>query len=158
MSSEKISRKTKRFVVSRAYGLCEYCLCPASHSPAPFSVEHIIPSINGGTNSIDNLALSCQGCNNHKYIHIHAKDPLTSQVVRLYDPRTHDWKEHFAWSDDRLLIIGLTQTWRATVDALRLNRINVQNVRKILILAGLHPPAHLRLERKPCRFVISSAA
>jgi hypothetical protein len=48
--------------------------------------------------------------------------------------------DHFAWSDDLTLIIGLTPTGRATVVRLQLNRSGVVSLRSLLHSAGLHPP------------------
>jgi hypothetical protein len=48
--------------------------------------------------------------------------------------------DHFAWSDDFLLIVGLTATGRATIDALQLNRPELFKLRGALLLIGEHPP------------------
>jgi hypothetical protein len=40
----------------------------------------------------------------------------------------HEWPDHFTWSENDTLIIGLTATGRATVDALRLNRKELINL------------------------------
>jgi 5-methylcytosine-specific restriction endonuclease McrA len=37
------------------------------------SVEHILARTKGGTTTSDNLALACQGCNNHKYDKMEAR-------------------------------------------------------------------------------------
>lgn len=109
----------------------------------PFSVEHIKPLNRGGATALDNLALACQGCNNHKYTKIEERDPASSDTVPLYHPRRQRWRDHFAWSDDFTLIIGLTPSGRATVEALQLNREGVVNLRRILYAMGEHPPAEL---------------
>lgn len=57
----------------------------------------------------------------------------------LFNPRRHNWSEHFAWSHDVLRIHGLSPTGRATVDKLRLNRSGVVNLRRVLRDAGEHP-------------------
>ncbi len=106
-----------------------------------FSVEHIEPRGQGGGTSLDNLALACQGCNNHKYAKTQGNDPVSGEVILLYHPRKQKWREHFAWNDDYILIIGLTPTGRATVDALQLNREGLMNLRRILYAMGEHPPA-----------------
>ncbi|MEO1300160.1 MAG: HNH endonuclease, partial [Cyanobacteria bacterium J06636_16] len=100
-------------------------------SPDPFSIEHIIPLSRGGTNDLDNLALACQGCNNHKYIQTDAYDPISGVKVSLYNPRFHNWQEHFTWNQDFTLLLGLTPTGRATVDRLQLNREGVVNLRRV---------------------------
>ena len=103
-------------------------------------MEHIIPRAKGGTSVQDNLALACQGCNNHKYNKVEAVDPVTGHLVPLYNPRHDRWDTHFAWSDHYALIVGLTPTGRATVEALYLNREGVVNLRRLLYAIGKHPP------------------
>jgi hypothetical protein len=88
----------------------------------------------------DNLALSC-GCNGYKGQRSGARDPQTGRVVRLFNPRRQQWSRHFAWSPDFLLILGRTATGRATVQALRLNRPELLNLRRVLHPLGEHPPA-----------------
>lgn len=59
--AEFISSKTKSVVAQRAGHICEYCRTPSAFSSSKFSVEHIIPRINGGSDSIDNLAFASNG-------------------------------------------------------------------------------------------------
>lgn len=141
MSSNYIPIAIRREVMERALGRCEYCGSPRNVCPDPFSVEHIIPRALGGANTIENYALSCQGCNNIKATFIEATDPITGSIVPLYHPRQHRWSEHFVWSDDALSLIGRTPIGRATVERLQLNREGVVNLRSLLIAVGKHPPA-----------------
>lgn len=90
---------------------------------------------------MENLALSCGGCNSFKANKITAEDPVTKTELTLYNPRTDKWTSHFAWSDEYLEIVGLTPTGRATVEALKLNRTGLINIRKLTILIGEHPPS-----------------
>ena len=46
----------------------------------------------------------------------------------------------FTWSADYTMILGLTPTGRATVEALQLNRPEVVNLRRLLFAHGEHPP------------------
>jgi hypothetical protein len=62
-------------------------------------------------------------------------------MVPLYHLRHQIWAEHFAWSADGCLVIGLTPTGRATVEELKLNRPSVINLRRVLFVLNLHPPA-----------------
>jgi hypothetical protein len=121
-------------------GRCEYCRSPASISSQPFSVEHIVPKARGGTSTADNLALACQGCNNHKYDKIAVRDPAGGDMVPIYHPRRDRWHDHFAWSDDFALVLGVSPTGRGTVVALHLNREGLVNLRRVLYLTGKHPP------------------
>ena len=89
---------------------------------------------------MDNLALACQGCNSRKYTATHAIDPASGQGAALYHPRRDAWAEHFMWSLDASLIVGLTPTGRATAAKLELNREGVVNLRRVLAALGEHPP------------------
>ena len=140
MPDDRVTAQQKKAVAERAQDCCEYCRSQARFAIQPFSVEHIIPKSQGGTTTTDNLALACQGCNNHKYNKTEAQDPISGEVVPLYHPRQQAWSNHFAWNDDFTLIIGLTPTGRATVEALQLNREGLVNLRKILYAVGEHPP------------------
>ena len=131
--SEKVTAQQKRATIKRANGCCEYCLSQARFAIQPFSVEHIVPLSKGGESTSKNLALACQGCNNHKYSKTEASDPISKKMVSLYNPRAHKWHSHFSWNDDFTLIIGITPTGRATVEALKLNRENIVNLWKSLI-------------------------
>jgi hypothetical protein len=136
----RVSEELRTLVAERAHGHCEYCLSPARYATQRLSVEHILPRAKGGTSTFENLALSCQGCNNHKYSRVEAPDPVSGEPVPLYNPRRDRWADHFAWSADTLLIVGITPTGRATVDTLELNRSGVVNLRRLLAAFDEHPP------------------
>ncbi len=140
MAESRISSAQRARVFERAKGCCEYCLSQEQYSPDSFAVEHIIPLSKGGANSLENLAFACQGCNNRKYTNTEAIDPVTQAIVPLFHPRRNRWSDHFAWSDDATLILGLTPIGRATVEKLQLNRAGLVNLRRILVEAGEHPP------------------
>lgn len=141
MPESRVTSEQKKKVAERARHCCEYCRSQARFAIQAFSVEHIIPKSQGGKTTLENLALACQGCNNHKYNKTEGMDPINWQVVSLYHPRKHRWNEHFAWNDEFTLIIGLTPTGRATVESLQLNRDGLVNLRKVLYAMGEHPPA-----------------
>ena len=141
MPERRPTVRQKRAVAERAGGRCEYCLSPAGYAPSPFSVEHIEPRVGGGSRDLSNLALACQGCNNLKYTHTEATDPLTGEMAPLYHPRLHRWRDHFSWGEDLIEMVGLTPTGRATIKELQLNRRNVCNLRRVLLFFGEHPPA-----------------
>ena len=140
MPESRITLRQRQAVAQRAGGCCEYCRSQVRFSPDPFSVEHIIPRSLGGNDDPGNLALSCQGRNNRKYTDIDAFDPATGEKAPLFYPRRQRWDDHFAWSDDSILVIGLTPTWRATVEKLQLNRSGLVNLRRVLQAIGRHPP------------------
>ena len=135
-----ISQATKDLVRQRAGGYCEYCQCPEAFATQPHSIEHIRPRVQGGGDDPANLALACQGCNNHKYSRTEAIDELTAAIVPLFHPREMSWDDHFAWSDDYSEIVPLSAVGRVTVAELCLNRTGVCNLRRILYSMGEHPP------------------
>jgi 5-methylcytosine-specific restriction endonuclease McrA len=140
MSRLRLTATQRAEVFQRARGCCEYCQSQAKFSPDPFSIEHILPRSKGGTNASDNLALACQGCNNYKYNYVNGRDPINGIVVPLYHPRRDKWTDHFTWSEDFRLVLGLTPIGRATVEQLQLNRGGVVNLRSALRAINRHPP------------------
>lgn len=138
--AERAGTELRKLVRERAKGRCEYCQTPETYAPEGFSIEHIRPRSKRGATEPGNLALSCQGCNNHKFTRTRAQDPVTGLTVLLFHPREHSWHEHFAWLPDARHLVGLTATGRATVDVLRLNRPGLVNLRQALMMVGIHPP------------------
>jgi 5-methylcytosine-specific restriction endonuclease McrA len=138
--SDRLPHEVKDAVVQRAQFRCEYCGSPQRFCPDPLSVDHVLPRSRGGNDDLSNLVLACQGCNNHKYIGTEALDPVTGDVVALYNPRQHAWDDHFAWSEDFTFMLGKTPIGRAAVEKLRLNRPGVVNLRGLLRLINAHPP------------------
>lgn len=130
----------QRQILQLSKGYCEYCLHPENFGTDFFEYDHIIPLSEGGSNELENLARACGFCNNFKKGKTHYFDAITSQLCPLFNPRKETWTDHFEWSDDRLLVYGLTSTGRATIDLLQLNRQNLQNLRGALYKIGLHPP------------------
>jgi hypothetical protein len=135
-----ITKKTRLFVAQRGQFCCEYCMSQAKYSPDYFSIEHIIPQIKNGTDAVTNLAYACLACNNHKYVHVEALDPITGLLIPLYHPRLDNWEAHFCWSDDYSILTGITPKGRATVDKLKLNRSSLINLRLVLAAISKHPP------------------
>lgn len=144
MPETSVTTEQRQVVAERAQGCCEYCWSQAHYATQSFSVEHIIPRSKGGATILDNLALSCQGCNNHKYNKTEGVDPANQAFVPLYHPRLDSWRDHFVWSDDYLFILGITSIGRATVATLHLNRDGIVNLRRILYQVGEHPPPVMR--------------
>lgn len=137
---ERVSPVLRGLVERRAGHRCEYCRTPARFVPETLSVEHVIPRSRRGSTADNNLALACQGCNNHKYVRTEAEDPVGGEVVPLFHPRRDHWPAHFAWSQDGTEMLGLTPSGRATVESLRLNRPGLVGLRRLLVMAKLHPP------------------
>jgi len=91
----------------------------------------------GGLTEESNLALACMFCNLNKGSDLAAIDPLSGEIVPLFNPRTQIWSEHFDVSD--ALILGITAIGRATVALLRLNDRERVDYRQSLIEIGRYP-------------------
>ncbi|MBM3130274.1 MAG: HNH endonuclease [Chloroflexi bacterium] len=127
----------RRVVAARAQGKCEYCQTPEQFATQSYSLDHILPRAAGGATILENLAWACLGCNAYKHIQTHAVDPVTYERIALYHPRRQTWGEHFTWNAEGTHLIGKTACGRATVDALRLNRSGLINLRRVLVAAKL---------------------
>jgi len=77
--------------------------------------DHIHPRSKGGDTTFENVCLACRSCNEFKSDSTEVKDPLTGEIVSLFNPRTQKWTSHFAWSFDSTKVEGLTAIGRATV-------------------------------------------
>lgn len=86
---------------------------------AVLHVEHIIPSVHGGSDNIDNLALACIDCNLHKGTNLTGIDPETNELAPLFHPRKERWYEHFEWRG--IYLIGKTAVGRTTIRVLDMN-------------------------------------
>jgi hypothetical protein len=139
-SRRSISPQTRAQVRERANQLCEYCHTSEQWQYSLFTIDHVIPLAKGGADTRDNLALACSHCNRRKGDLISAIDPVSQAEVMLFNPRTSGWAEHFCWSDDRLRVVGITTTGRATVQALDMNRPRVVRIRLQDMVVGRHPP------------------
>jgi hypothetical protein len=136
---ERPDARTRRLVAERARFRCEYCLTPAGIVPSPFSSEHVLPRSKGGDHALENLSFSYQGCNGHKAAKTIALDPATGKTVSLFHPRQQVWSDHFGWVADGTRIEGRSAIGRATVLALQLNRTGLENLRRLMVLADIHP-------------------
>ena len=129
----------RQLVVERAGQRCEYCQTPTAQFPVSFELEHVVAHTRGGATTMDNLAFACPSCNRSKGVRSHAINAQTGRRVPLFNPRRQRWERHFAWSGDGTQIIGRTATGRATVNALRMNRPAMCNLRRAWYAIGVHP-------------------
>jgi len=128
-------------VRERANYLCEYCHTSEQWQYVRFTIDHITPLAEGGTDVPENLALACFHCNRRKSNKQTAVDPATGQSVTLFNPREHKWADHFIWSMDGLRIISQTAIGRATIELLKLNRERILYLRSADVSVGRHPPS-----------------
>jgi 5-methylcytosine-specific restriction endonuclease McrA len=140
MSRSHIPKLLRERVSEQARHRCGYCLTAEAIVGTPMEVDHLIPEALGGLTEEDNLWLACSLCNDHKGDRIAALDPITGEIVRLFNPREQVWKDHFRWTSGGDCIVGQTATGRATVAALHLNRPSLVKARQAWATVGWHPP------------------
>jgi hypothetical protein len=136
----KIPKYLARPVRERAKYRCEYCPISEWLSGQLCHIDHIIPRKLGGATTLENLCLACAACNGSKLDRIEAIDPESSEIVALFHPRTQQWSDHFAWSDDGTLILGRTACGRVTIAVLKLNRPLAVRARGHWVSVNRHPP------------------
>ena len=128
-------------VVARAGGACEYCRLLEAATGVTFHIEHVLPRSYGGMTLLDNLALSCPGCNLAKADRVAAED-RRGRKQPLFNPRAFQswllgWHLHFILDRDTGLISARTPIAEATIDALKMNDANRLFARRLQIQAGL---------------------
>jgi hypothetical protein len=133
-----IAKALREFVHQRAKGKgnCEYCQTPEKYVGLPHEVDHIVPQSVGGETVAENLALACGVCNSHKSNAQNAKDPESGELVSLFNPRQDVWKEHFAWSEDKLRVVALSAKGRVGVERLKMNNALILSARQVWLKAG----------------------
>ncbi len=133
----KIPLRIRQAVAERAAKRCEYCQLPVDGQVATFPVDHVVPESRSGPTALDNLALACPHCNS-KWACERDTDPVTGQVVALFNPRVQIWSDHFQWSRrDPVRLDGKTPCGRATIERLQINAPTMLEARRLLRLAGL---------------------
>jgi hypothetical protein len=138
--SEYVSVALRRRVREHFFGCCAYCQSNESLTVVTFEIEHIVPSSLGGKTCFDNLCLACPACNRFKSNRIVGRTD-TGIESRLFHPQYERWLEHFDWSVDGRLVVGLTIEAKVTITTLRMNRPQLVGVRGLWVDAGRHPPA-----------------
>lgn len=136
----KIPADIQKRIRQRANLLCEYCHTCESWQYVPFTFDHLIPKVKGGDEALENLALACAYCNRRKSDKQSSVDLLTGQVVLIFNPRQHQWADHFIWSVDGNRIMPLTAIGRATESLLNFNRERALRIREADIAVKRHPP------------------
>jgi hypothetical protein len=105
---------------------------------ASHEIDHIIAEKHFGPTTLENLALACFSCNNHKGPNVAGVDPETGQVTRLFHPRQDEWHTHFEWHGP--VLIGRTAIGRATVAVLAINLRHRVFHRQALMDEDVFPP------------------
>ena len=138
MSVTKVPAALRSIVRLRARSACEYCLIHEEDVFESHEADHIIAEQHDGETTAENLAFACWDCNRRKGPNLSSVDPETAEVIPLFNPRRHQWNEHFRLESFR--IVPLTPTGRATTRLLRLNSAERLSVRTRLHEIGRYPP------------------
>ncbi len=125
---------TRELVRRRANNRCEYCRLAQEHSRLAHHIEHIVARQHGGKDTPDNLALACHRCNRHKGPNLTGIDPVSGEVVPLFDPRRDQWQQHFRFRGPR--IEGITPIGRATAHVVVMNDARRVELRSRLLSFG----------------------
>lgn len=136
--SSYVSADLRQHVESRANQLCEYCLIHEDDTFLGCQVDHIIAEKHGGPTEADNLCLACTFCNRGKGSDIASIAGSTGQLVRLYNPRTDRWSDHFVLMN--AIIEPRTEIGEATAKILGFNEADRIQERALLRDAARYPP------------------
>ena len=129
-----IPAKIRELVAKRAEYRCEYCRFHEEDLFFSFEIDHIAGLKHGGGNEPENLAFSCPHCNNHKGSDLTTFLDDYDDIVRLFNPRIHDWNVHFQTINGE--IIPLTRIGQATLKILHFNQVDLVMLRQLLMQAG----------------------
>ena len=132
-----ISPQIRQLVAIRALYKCEYCLLPEAVVMLKFQIEHIISIQHGGKTILANLAYACPICNSRKGPNIGTILEDEDLFIRFFNPRKHDWQEHFEIKKG--LILPKTDIGQGTIKILNFNTTEQVLERINLIEAGLYP-------------------
>src|SRR5438105_2006457 len=108
MSTSHISKELRQRVAAQAGYRCGYCLTSEALVGTPMELDHIIPESLGGPTEEANLWLACSLCNDHKGNRIASRDPVSGEMVRIFDPRREVWGDHFRWGSAGDVVLGFT--------------------------------------------------
>ncbi len=138
--SSYIAVSLRQTISARYLECCAYCQSAEFLMGVTFEIEHIIPEARGGQTILENLCLSCPHCNRHKATRTSGYDLLTGLTVPLFHPHNEEWADHFLWNENGTILLGLTPTGRATIEALEINRPMIVQLRSYWVALRLHPP------------------
>lgn len=133
-----MTQARRRSLRARAGGACEYCRLPEAFASLRFQQDHVVAIKHSGETSLENLAWSCAECNRHKGSDLASIDKATGNLVRLFNPRTDVWQDHFEWQGP--LLLGKTSIGRVTIALLQINRVDRVALRRYLMDAGVFFP------------------
>jgi HNH endonuclease len=141
MSSTYVNAELRRIVITRAEGLCEYCLLHEEDTFIGCQIDHVISEKHGGLTQADNLAYACLFCNLHKGSDIATFIPGTQTLVRFFHPRIDQWNQHFLLDADGITLLPLTEIGEATIRMFGFNQEERLLERQALRSVGRYPTA-----------------
>ena len=131
----------RRLVEARAGGACEYCRLLQAATGVTFHIDHFVPGSRGGITAMNNLVLSCPGCNLAKADHSTGADDSGKEQPlfnpRQYEPWVLGWHLHFSLDRDTGIVVARTPTGQATVSTLKINDGLRVFARKLQVSVGL---------------------
>ncbi len=139
MPSGNVPRALRDRVRELDDGRCAYRRTPENLSVASFEIDRIVPVVKGGETILENLCLSCPSCNRHKGSKRSVVDRKTGERIPSYHPRRQVWSDHFECSEEWTRLEGLTESGRATVELLNINRPQMARLRLLWIKLGEWP-------------------
>jgi len=136
--SEYVPAELRRVIRERAGHRCEYCLLQEDDAFLPHEPDHIIAIKHRGETTEENLAWTCFVCNRGKGSDLASVDETTGEIVRLFNPRTDSWDDHFELLKDGS-ILARTSVARVTCSLLKLNRPELLAIRALLAKSSRKP-------------------
>jgi len=124
----------RQTIWNRADGRCEYCQLAQTGTSLPHEIDHIRAKKHRGPTTLENTCLACAYCNAAKGTNAAGYDPLTDQLVPLFDPRLETWSDHFEWNGP--ILKGKTAIGRTTIEVLGINRPERIKHRRLLLQTG----------------------
>jgi hypothetical protein len=119
-----ITVELRRAVAARANHICEYCLIHERDTFVGCQVDHIMSEKHGGPTELDNLAFACVLCNRHKGSDLGSRDSATGELIRLFNPRTDFWGDHFQ-------LVGGRIEWRTTIGEVTVSLLKMNDLRRV---------------------------
>ena len=131
----------RELVVARAGGAYEYCRLLEAATGVTFHIEHVTPKSQGGRTAMNNLALSCPGCNLATAERTAGSD-RTGREWRLFNPRDFEppllgWHIHFELDRESGMVLPRSVIGEATILTLKMNDSRRMFARRLQVQAGL---------------------
>ncbi|KAA1257964.1 HNH endonuclease [Rubripirellula obstinata] len=105
--SEYVPVDLRRRVRDAFFSRCAYCQTDEALTVAIFEIEHITPVSLDGQTEFDNLCLACSSYSRFKSNRTHGTTDAGLEC-RLFYPQQDSWLEHFDWTINGTVIVGVT--------------------------------------------------